>query len=153
MKKISLLISIAIILTLLIPTLAFADKIGQVEDVINNSVNSNSTGIQNSAAKIKEGILLEVGKDGLITGNIPNSRASEAWNEILGSYRIFVIGFFAIATISTVGMMIGAFISLGASAGNPKDRSRAIGRLLWTGIATTLLGGTLFFFTMFYNLF
>lgn len=97
---------------------------------------------------------LTISEDGLIVSeDITREHADAGWNQVLRSYKNFVIGFFAMATLSMVFMFIYAFINLGASAGNPGARAKAVTTVLWTGIATAILGGTLLFFSMFYNMF
>lgn len=99
-------------------------------------------------------ISLEISEDGLVTSpQISKGDADSAWNDFLLEYKNFVLGFFGVATVSTVLLFIVSFLKLGASAGNPSERAKAIRGVLWTGIATALLGGTLFFFTMFYSIF
>lgn len=96
---------------------------------------------------------LSITDDGLVAVNeYGKEDASEAWNEIFSSYKIFVIGFFAIASTTSVLFFISNFITLGASGSNPSERAKAISSLIWTGIATALLGGTMIFFMMSYNL-
>lgn len=106
-----------------------------------------------SQISMADGINLEVGEDGLIQGSVTEEERIEAWNTMLSSYRVFVMGFLGIASISMLGLFIYNFINLGASGSNPGSRSKAVGAVLWTGIATAFLGATFFFFSMFYGLF
>lgn len=78
-------------------------------------------------------------KDGLVSIK-EKDQSGEAWSEFIENYKGFIVGFSAFGAVTMVLLFISHFIRLGASAGNPSGRSRALMGILFTGIATALLG-------------
>ena len=50
-----------------------------------------------------------------------------------------------------IGIFIVNFIKLANSKGNPQARSKAVGALIFTGIATAMLGSIVTITKLFYN--
>lgn len=77
--------------------------------------------------------------------------STTAWNDFLDKYKKAISGISGVAAITFVVFFIIQFMKLGASAGNPMQRSQALSGVLWTGLAATGLGGVSVFFTFFYT--
>lgn len=77
--------------------------------------------------------------------------SGKAWGEFIGNYKNFITGVSAVGAITMVALFIMQFLKLGASAGNPQARREALIGVLWTGIATSLLGGVALFTGIFYR--
>ena len=76
---------------------------------------------------------------------------TKSWTDIIGRYRVFIIGGTGIATVTLVGAFVVSLTKLGASAGNPQARAGAITACLWTGIASALLGSATIIIGFFFN--
>lgn len=77
--------------------------------------------------------------------------AEEVWEDIFLRYRNFIVGVSGIGTITMIGAFIVNFIKLGASAGNPQERTQAIKALWITGLATVGLGSVTIIAGFFYS--
>jgi hypothetical protein len=76
-----------------------------------------------------------------------------AWNVIFEKYRGIIIGVSGIATLTMLAAFIFNFTKLGATSGNEKERRSTITAILFTGIATALLGSVTIVMGFFYNSF
>lgn len=74
-----------------------------------------------------------------------------AWSTLIGKYKNFIVGIAGVGAITMVVLFIIQFLKLGASAGNPQERSRALTGVLWTGIAAAGLGAVALITGIFYN--
>jgi hypothetical protein len=85
-----------------------------------------------------------------VTG-LDNGDTSSTWTTIFKKYKVVILGFSGIATLTFVLLFIKNFISLGANADNPTGRRAAITGCLWTGIATALCGSIMLVVGLFWN--
>lgn len=76
-----------------------------------------------------------------------------AWTNFIEKYRFFIAGISGVAAISMILFFVLNFMKLGATSGNPGERSKAIGGLVWTGLAAAGLGGVSILVGFFYNAF
>jgi hypothetical protein len=108
---------------------------------------SNNNDIGNlSISMADDGNGASVTVAGLDSGN-----TSSTWNTIFKKYKVVILGFSGIATLTFVLLFIKNFISLGACSDNPQARRGAITGCLWTGIATALCGSIMLVVGLFWN--
>lgn len=74
-----------------------------------------------------------------------------AWGTLISKYKNFIVGIAGVGAVTMVVLFIIQFLKLGASAGNPQERSRALKGVLWTGIAAAGLGAVALITGIFYN--
>lgn len=72
---------------------------------------------------------------------------------IFDKYKSIIVGIYGLSLITMVMMFVKNILSLAFSASNPNERRGAIGGILWTGIATALLGSGGLIFSIIYNSF
>lgn len=105
------------------------------------------------------GIKVEMGNSGdlVITGEgtdmFADGNARAGWNTLFEKYRGIIIGISGFATLTMLAAFIFFFAKLGTTAGNEKERRGAITAILFTGIATALLGSVTIIMGFFYNIF
>lgn len=86
------------------------------------------------------------------TGDMARDKdMSESWNDFIDKYRFWISGIAGIAAVSMILFFIIQFMKLGASAGNPSERSKAISGLVFAGIAAAGLGGVAIIVGFFYT--
>lgn len=78
---------------------------------------------------------------------------NEAFHHVIERYKVIIVFFAAMATITMVGIFIFNFMKLASSASNPMERQKCITGLIISGIATGLLGSVGLFVGLFYNVF
>lgn len=76
----------------------------------------------------------------------------DAWNQIYSSVSGVITGISGIGILCCILAFIIQIIKLGASAGNPAEREKAIKGILWTGIGTAGCGAAALLFGLAYNL-
>ena len=76
----------------------------------------------------------------------------DAWNQIFESLSLVITGITGIGVLACVMAFVIQIIKLGAAAGNPSERERALSGLLWTGIGTAGLGAVTIIFGFAYSL-
>ena len=77
---------------------------------------------------------------------------TDAWNRIYSSISGIIVGITGLGTLCCLFAMIMQIIKLGAAAGNPMDREKALKGVLWTGIGTAGCGAAAFIFGLAYNI-
>lgn len=77
---------------------------------------------------------------------------TKVWNDIYDQYKYVIALVTGLAALTMFAIFLLGFMRLGATAGNPQERSHAITTLIWSGIATVGLGGVSIFFAFFYNM-
>lgn len=94
-----------------------------------------------------------IGADGVTaTGDMARDKdMAESWNDFIDKYRFWISGIAGIAAVSMILFFIIQFMKLGASAGNPSERSKAISGLVFAGIAAAGLGGVAIIVGFFYT--
>lgn len=76
----------------------------------------------------------------------------DAWNQIFESISLIITGISGLGVLACVLAFIIQIMKLGAAAGNPSERERALSGLLWTGIGTAGLGSVTIIFAFAYSL-
>lgn len=66
--------------------------------------------------------------------------SGKAWSELIERYKGFIVGVSGVGAVSMILLFIIQFLRLGASAGNPQERKKALIGVLWTGISAAMLG-------------
>ena len=66
---------------------------------------------------------------------------------------VIALGITGIGTMTMVLLFIKAFVNLGASAGNPQARAKALKTILTTGVLATIMGSASFWFMFVLNIF
>lgn len=82
-----------------------------------------------------------------------NDSSSNSWNQIFSRYRNIIVGLSGFATLTMLGAFIFLFTKLGATSGNDQARRQTITGIMFTGIATALLGSVTIIMGFFYNAF
>lgn len=103
------------------------------------------------------GVNVEMDSNGniILEGNGVNfgDDSSSSWNEIFRRYRSIIIGLSGFATLTMLAAFIFLFTKLGTTSGNESERRKVITGILFTGIATALLGSVTIVMGFFYNAF
>lgn len=87
-------------------------------------------------------------------GGMTNSGTSaNAWNTFIGKYKNFIVGISGIGAVSMILFFVMQLMKLGASAGNPQERSKALSGLIWSGVAAAGLGSVTIIVGFFYGAF
>ena len=76
----------------------------------------------------------------------------DAWNQIFESISLIITGITGVGVLACVLAFVIQIMKLGAAAGNPSERERALSGLLWTGIGTAGLGAVTIIFAFAYSL-
>lgn len=100
-------------------------------------------GIWNTDIVINDGRVVVTGVDG---------DDQSAWNLIYSKYKGVIIGIAGLGTITCVLAFIIFFMKMGASSGNPSERSKCLTMLLFTGAGAAGLGAVTLVFGFFWNL-
>lgn len=82
---------------------------------------------------------------------INKDQTNNKMTDILDKYRGLISALSGGGALTMLLFFIINFGKLGASAGNPQQRQSALMGLLFTGIATALLGSIMIFFQFFYH--
>lgn len=80
-----------------------------------------------------------------------NANSASAWGTLFTKYRNFIVGISGIGAISMIVFFVVQFMKLGASAGNPSERTKALVGVLWTGLAAAGLGAVVIIVGFFYH--
>lgn len=97
-----------------------------------------------------ESITLDAGADkGYVKAS--NTAADFNWSKLLEKYKSVITGIAGVAALTFLIFFIMNFAKLGASAGNPQQRSQSLMGIVWCGIACAALGGIAIFFGFFYG--
>lgn len=139
MKRISFIAILLIITILLIPNISHARPDEMYDPLLDKVYNP----VDHS---------LSISEDGLIQSS-DNTGPGLYWRELLNKYKVFAIGIAAFAATSMIFVFIMSFMRLGASAGNPNDRKKAITGIMVSGISAALLGGVGILTALLYNIF
>lgn len=95
---------------------------------------------------------VQIGKDGkLNVGGLGQNDQQSAWNNIFNRYKNFIVGISGIGALTMVVLFIMQLMKLATHPDNPQARTQALNGVLWTGIATALLGGVTIVAAFFYN--
>ena len=86
----------------------------------------------------------------VISGTMHNDK--DAWNQIFSSISGIITGLSGLGILCCVLAFVIQIIKLGASAGNPAEREKAIKGLLWTGIGTAGCSAAALIFGVAYGL-
>lgn len=86
-----------------------------------------------------------------VEAGIDKAGTGGAWGTLIQKYQEFITGIAAIGAVTMVVLFIIQFLKLGASAGNPKERSMALSGVLWTGLAAAGLGAVALITSIFYR--
>lgn len=70
---------------------------------------------------------------------------------IFNKYKSIIVGIYGLSLITMVLLFVKNILGLAFSASNANGRSGALGGILWTGIATALLGSGGLIFSILYN--
>lgn len=95
-----------------------------------------------------------VNDKGELTGlNSNNEKGVQStFSTIFQKYRLVIAGVSGVVALSMLLFFIVQAFRLGNSAHNPSERQKAMTGLIWTGIATALLGSISLFVGLFYNM-
>lgn len=74
-----------------------------------------------------------------------------AINRILKEYRIWIVFASGMTSFIMMGLFIINFMKLANSKGNPQARQKAVSALIFTGVATALIGSATLVTQLFYN--
>ena len=96
-------------------------------------------------------LLIDIDDGKLVVSNLLVSDI-DAWNRIYNSISGVIAGLSGLGILCCLMAFIIQIIKLGASAGNPADREKAIRGLLWTGIGTAGCGAAALIFGLAYSL-
>ena len=133
MKKISILLTIFILFTTLMPAVAYAAP--------------NDGGFNNP-----NDINVTIGDKGLeISGGGFTKSKADAWATFISQYRYLITGIAGMGAVTMIGLFIFSFLKLGASVGNPQARSQALSGCLWTGVSAMGLGAVTLITGFFYS--
>ncbi len=86
----------------------------------------------------------------VVSGTLYNDK--DAWNQIFSSVSGIITGISGLGVLCCILAFIIQIIKLGASAGNPAEREKAIKGLLWTGIGTAGCSAAALVFGLAYGL-
>ena len=76
----------------------------------------------------------------------------DAWNQIFSNISGVITGISGLGVLCCMLAFIIQIIKLGASAGNPAEREKAIKGLLWTGVGTAGCSAAALIFGLAYGL-
>lgn len=85
----------------------------------------------------------------MVSGTLQDDR--DAWNIIYDRLHGVLVGITGLGALVCLLAFVLQFIKLGASAGNPAERSRIIKGIIWTGIGTAGCGSVTLIFSMAFN--
>jgi len=100
-------------------------------------------GIWNTDIVINDGRVVVTGVDG---------DDQSAWNLIYSKYKGVIVGIAGLGTITCVLAFVIFFMKMGATSGNPAERSKCLTMLLFTGAGAAGLGAVTLIFGFFWNL-
>lgn len=97
-----------------------------------------------------------VGDDGSLSiggtsGITTSSSSGAAWTEFIRKYRNFIVGFSGLGSVAMVMFFIFNLLKLGATSGNPSERTKALTGLVWSGVAAAGLGSVTVIVGFFYS--
>ena len=104
----------------------------------------NQLNIQASGAETSGNLQITIGA-------LKEKDSSETATDILTKYQSVISIISGVAALTMLVFFILNFLKIGKSAGNPQMRQSAMMGVIFTGIATVILGGVMTFFTFFYN--
>ena len=87
-------------------------------------------------------------------GQIVNGAANNmdgAFSKIINKYKTAITFVSAIGAVTMIGIFILNFMKLGTTSGNPTERSKCIGALIWSGLAAAGLGSVALVVGIFYG--
>lgn len=99
---------------------------------------------------IGEGGQLVIGGN---SGMTSNKTSATAWTDFIAKYRNFIIGISGLGAVAMVMFFIFNFMKLGATSGNPSERTKALTGLIWSGVAAAGLGSVTIIVGFFYSAF
>lgn len=120
----------------------FVRENGEICNLYTDSVPDNF-GIWNTDIVVNEGRVVVTGVDG---------DDQSAWNLIYSKYRGVIVGIAGLGAITCVLAFVIFFIKMGASSGNPSERSKCLTMLLFTGAGAAGLGAVSIVFGFFWNI-
>ena len=109
---------------------------------------THASGLGSMDVKIQDnGQMTISGNSGITTGK----KSGQAWTDIIAKYRNFIVGISGIGAVAMVMFFIFNLLKLGATSGNPSERSKALSGLVWSGIAAAGLGSVTVIVGFFYS--
>ena len=106
---------------------------------------NNNTGESGDIGNID----VTIGDDGHL--NVGGIGDEAPWKTVIAKFKGVIAGITGVCTMIMIVLFILAFMKLGSSAGNPTQRTQALVGILWTGVATALLGSVTIWIGFFYN--
>lgn len=97
------------------------------------------------------GINVEMGNDGGLSISGVENNKEGSWNTLFQKYRTVISAILGLAALTMLVFFIMNLVKLGANSGNPQGRSQALFGILWTGLATAILGSLSLVVGLFYN--
>jgi hypothetical protein len=96
-------------------------------------------------------ILIDVDGGRLVVSGMMHDD-KDAWNKMFTSISGVIVGITGLGVLICLFAMIMQIIKLGASAGNPMEREKALMGILWTGIGIAGCGAAALIFGLAYNI-
>lgn len=150
----ALLVCMMILVSCMIPS-AFANNDPNNANLGNGGGELKTTGEVSSINGVKATVTGNTGDDMElnITGITDvKDNGQSVWQKIFSQYRGVIVGLSGIGAITMIVFFIINFMKLGASSGNPQQRTQALVGIIWCGLAAAGLGGVTIFVGFFYNM-
>ena len=122
--------------------ITFVRENGEICNLYTDSI-PEDFGIWNTDIVVHEGRVVVTGVDG---------DDQSAWNLIYSKYKNVIVGIAGLGTITCILAFVIFFIKMGASSGNPSERSKCLTMLLFTGAGAAGLGAVTLVFGFFWNM-
>lgn len=91
-------------------------------------------------------------ENGSSTANITGTNNMDgSFSRIIDKYKTVITFVSAIGAVTMVAVFILNFMKLGTTSGNPAERSKCIGALIWSGLAAAGLGSVALVVGIFYG--
>lgn len=74
-----------------------------------------------------------------------------AFSKIINKYKTVITFVSAVGAVTMIAIFILNFMKLGTTSGNPTERSKCIGALIWSGLAAAGLGSVALVVGIFYG--
>ena len=97
-------------------------------------------GEEETVGKKDVNLNISIDKEGKLHNGLNNANSTKAFNTIFQRFKVYILAFSGLATLIFVALGIKQSIAIGASAGNPSERTKAIHGLGWLLVATALCG-------------
>lgn len=90
--------------------------------------------------------------NGTLTVNSASDDMSGSFSKVIEKYKTVITFVSAIGAVTMVAVFIINFMKLGTTSGNPSERSKVIGALIWSGLAAAGLGSVSLIVGIFYGM-